>query len=268
MKLLKMVGIAGMFLGSVCFAPQAFAEESQIQTDDWEVAECTGEPLTSETAECTDVPLASETTECTDALLNSETEVLPAEPKGQHIEHDIKDIGYSRAEDNPDFLYVFAKGTISSYSADTGSFVLTSQKGEETEISAEGFEDIKDYVNSKACVWYTEDEEGVHTLLSYSTDSFWENVIAADDGEKALESTVQVEGTVTKYISFWLIDEKHSETLYFVETPDKETKIFSEDEDKTFCDYIKIVEGMKVKATVFPDSNFAYLISDVTEPQE
>ena len=87
--------------------------------------------------------------------------------------------------------------------------------------------------------------------------------------EKAFkENTIQINGTLTKYVSFAMVDNFGICSLIFVETADGVTEIFpidnpcsqcdSVERHRTFEDYIKLYEGMQINADVFKGLNVAY----------
>jgi hypothetical protein len=81
-------------------------------------------------------------------------------------------------------------------------------------------------------------------------------------------------GLFTKYISFWLTEDKIDVTLLFVEDNDGNTHIYAEDNTcnncnssvfvKTIGDYIKLYEDMHLNSQVYDDFNVAYLISEAS----
>ena len=91
--------------------------------------------------------------------------------------------------------------------------------------------------------------------------------------EKAFkENTVQINGTLTKYVSFAMVENFGICSLIFVETADGVTEIFPIDNPcsqcdpaehhRTFEDYIKLYEGMQINADVFKGLNVAYHFSE------
>ncbi len=180
------------------------------------------------------------------------------EPLGQFISYDIEDYGeYTDSE--TDLTYVFVKGIFSSYSDNTESMVLTRQNGEEICINTEGYSHIGEYEGSETHLWYTKDKEGQNKLLVFSPETFWK------EQEK---SPVRIKGVLTKYISFWMTEDKCSSNLIFVEKEDGSTEIFAEDTcckdcekdlfGKTSIDYVKLYEGMGIEANIFEEFHVAY----------
>ena len=91
--------------------------------------------------------------------------------------------------------------------------------------------------------------------------------------EKAFkENTVQINGTLTKYVSFAMVENFGICSLIFVETADVVTEIFPidnpcsqcdpDERHRTFEDYIKLYEGMQINADVFKELNVAYHFSE------
>ena len=79
-----------------------------------------------------------------------------------------------------------------------------------------------------------------------------------------LDGATEIDGTLSKYISFWLTEDKIDVTLLFVEDNDGNTHIYAEDNTKTIEDYIKLYEDMHLNSQVYDDFNVAYLISEAS----
>lgn len=204
--------------------------------------------------------------------------------------YDINDTG-SYYDSDTNLTYVFVKGIISSYSENTDSFILTSAEGEDIKISTDGCSDLKGYVNSEVHVWYSRNSNDQNQLIACSPETFWENIneieyneylnesrdntgnTSSGGLENKFEHIIEIEGEVTKYISFWLTEDKQGVDLVFVKTKDGSTKIFSLDSvcddckmnnfHRTFVGYVKLYEGMEIEAIVFENINVAYYLEEI-----
>ena len=171
----------------------------------------------------------------------------PKEPEGQHVSYDIDGSG-SYYDSESDTTYYFVKGIVTSYSNHTKTFSLTSDVGETYELPADTDINITDYLNTEAHIWYSD--------------------------EQILDGATEIDGTLSKYISFWLTEDKIDVTLLFVEDNDGNTHIYAEDNTcnncnssvfvKTIGDYIKLYEDMHLNSQVYDDFNVAYLISEAS----
>ena len=107
--------------------------------------------------------------------------------------------------------------------------------------------------------------KGIVTSYSNHTKTF---SLTSDVGE-----TYELPA-LSKYISFWLTEDKIDVTLLFVEDNDGNTHIYAEDNTcnncnssvfgKTIGDYIKLYEDMHLNSQVYDDFNVAYLISEAS----
>ena len=86
---------------------------------------------------------------------------------------------------------------------------------------------------------------------------FWEHINELESDEQIPDGATEIDGTLSKYISFWLTEDKIDVTLLFVEDNDGNTHIYAEDNTcnncnssvfgKTIGDYIKLYEDMHLK---------------------
>ena len=176
----------------------------------------------------------------------------PKEPEGQHVSYDID----------------------GSYSNHAKTFSLTSDAGETYELPADTDINITDYLNTEAHIWYSEDSQKNLKLLVFSPQIFWEHINELESDEQILDGATEIDGTLSKYISFWLTEDKIDVTLLFVEDNDGNTHIYAEDNTcnncnssvfgKTIGDYIKLYEDMHLNSQVYDDFNVAYLISEAS----
>ena len=103
---------------------------------------------------------------------------------------------------------------------------------------------------------------------------FWEHINELESDEQIPDGATEIDGTLSKYISFWLTEDKIDVTLLFVEDNDGNTHIYAEDNTcnncnssvfgKTIGDYIKLYENMHLNSQVYDDFNVAYLISEAS----
>lgn len=211
------------------------------------------------------------------------------EPLGTMIYHDIKDFGEYYDSESA-ITYAFIKGTLSSCSDSTNICTVASDNGKEVDISVENPKDIQKYCGSEVHVWYSKNKQDINKLISCSPETFWKKLIDIEDRqylietgklsadslteeEKAFkENTVQINGTLTKYVSFAMVENFGICSLIFVETADVVTEIFPidnpcsqcdpDERHRTFEDYIKLYEGMQINADVFKELNVAYHFSE------
>ena len=111
--------------------------------------------------------------------------------------------------------------------------------------------------------------KGIVTFYSNHTKTF-----SLTSDEQILDGATEIDGTLSKYISFWLTEDKIDVTLLFVEDNDGNTHIYAEDNTcnncnssvfgKTIGDYIKLYEDMHLNSQVYDDFNVAYLISEAS----
>ena len=101
-------------------------------------------------------------------------------------------------------------------------------------------------------------------LLVFSPQIFWEHINELESDEQIPDGATEIDGTLSKYISFWLTEDKIDVTLLFVEDNDGNTHIYAEDNTKTIEDYIKLYEDMHLNSQVYDDFNVAYLISEAS----
>ena len=102
----------------------------------------------------------------------------------------------------------------------------------------------------------------------------WEHINELESDEQIPDGATEIDGTLSKYISFWLTEDKIDVTLLFVEDNDGNTHIYAEDNTcnncnssvfgKTIGDYIKLYEDMHLNSQVYDDFNVAYLISEAS----
>ena len=197
----------------------------------------------------------------------------PKEPEGQHVSYDIDGSG-SYYDSESDTTYYFVKGIVTSYSNHTKTFSLTSDVGETYELPADTDINITDYLNTEAHIWYSEDSQKNLKLLAFSPQIFWEHINELESDEQIPDGATEIDGTLSKYISFWLREDKIDVTLLFVEDNDGNTHIYAEDNTcnncnssvfgKTIGDYIKLYEDMHLNSQVYDDFNVAYLISEAS----
>lgn len=120
----------------------------------------------------------------------------------------------------------------------------------------------------------TEDSQKNLKLLVFSPQIFWEHINELESDEQIPDGATEIDGTLSKYISFWLTEDKIDVTLLFVEDNDGNTHIYAEDNTcnncnssvfgKTIGDYIKLYEDMHLNSQVYDDFNVAYLISEAS----
>lgn len=187
----------------------------------------------------------------------------PKEPEGQYVSYDIDGSG-SYYDSDSDITYYFVKGIVTSYSNHAKTFSLTSDAGETYELPADTDINITDYLNTEAHIWYSEDSQKNLKLLAFSPQIFWEHINELKSDEQILDGATEIDGTLSKYISFWLTEDKIDVTLLFVEDNDGNTHIYAEDNTKTIEDYIKLYEDMHLNSQVYDDFNVAYLISEAS----
>ena len=197
----------------------------------------------------------------------------PKEPEGQYVSYDIDGSG-SYYDSDSDITYYFVKGIVTSYSNHAKTFSLTSDAGETYELPADTDINITDYLNTEAHIWYSEDSQKNLKLLAFSPQIFWEHINELESDEQILDGATEIDGTLSKYISFWLTEDKIDVTLLFVEDNDGNTHIYAQDNTCTTCnssvfvktidDYIKLYEDMHLNSQVYDDFNVAYLISEAS----
>lgn len=186
----------------------------------------------------------------------------PKEPEGQHVSYDIDGSG-SYYDSDSDITYYFVKGIVTSYSNHAKTFSLTSDAGETYELPADTDINITDYLNTEAHIWYSEDSQKLKITCVLSSN-FWEHINELESDEQIPDGATEIDGTLSKYISFWLTEDKIDVTLLFVEDNDGNTHIYAEDNTKTIEDYIKLYEDMHLNSQVYDDFNVAYLISEAS----
>ena len=143
----------------------------------------------------------------------------PKEPEGQHVSYDIDGSG-SYYDSESDTTYYFVKGIVTFYSNHTKTFSLTSDVGETYELPADTDINITDYLNTEAHIWYSEDSQKNLKLLVFSPQIFWEHINELESDEQIPDGATEIDGTLSKYISFWLTEDKIDVTLLFVEDND------------------------------------------------
>ena len=100
----------------------------------------------------------------------------------------------------------------------------------------------------------------------FSPQIFWEHINELESDEQIPDGATEIDGTLSKYISFWLTEDKIDVTLLFVEDNDGNTHIYADSSvfGKTIGDYIKLYEDMHLNSQVYDDFNVAYLISEAS----